>query len=95
MSDPFCSLCLINATQSIRRTSKSTNMELRNKSVQHILYCFKVAVPGNLLQGSRRKRQPPISGLEVSAFRVAAYGRFDCTLKSSCYDIINIMHYSL
>ena len=26
---------------------------------------------------------------------MAAYGRFDCTLKSSCYDIINIMHYSL
>ena len=88
MSDLLCSLCLINATQSIRRTSKSTNMELRNKSVQYILYWFKVAVPGNLLQGSRRKRQPPV------AFRVAAYGRFDCTLKSSCYDIINIMHYS-
>ncbi|CAH3182943.1 unnamed protein product [Porites evermanni] len=34
-------------------------MELRNKSVQSNLYCFKVAVPGNLLQGSRRKRQPP------------------------------------
>ena len=34
-------------------------MELRNKKVQHILYCFNVAVPGNLLQASRRKRQPP------------------------------------
>ena len=69
-------------------------MELRNKSVQYILYCFKVAVLGNLLQGSRRKRPSSVSEHKVLAFTVVAYGRFDCTLKISCYDIINIMHCS-
>ena len=65
-------------------------MELRNKSVQYILYCFKVAVT------EIYSKEAVVSGnlLQVSAFRVATYGRFDCTLKSSCYDIINIMRYS-
>ena len=68
-------------------------MELRNKSVQDILYCFKAA---QLCRPEIYSKEAVVSDnlLQVSAFRVATYGRFDCTLESSCYDIINIMRYS-